>query len=157
MGDVSPRAAFYGFWCGAEAAFGNLGVDVLVRNRLVTCNQLFPCMGICNPSKSMRVCPLAVCDSSHWNLEIFVYWISREHDAEHFGFSVGSTSKGLRPKRLVGSPCQVHMAGSSQRGRVEDTVPTVDDALFKLNAYAPIALTKVLPKPKSYQTHALLS
>eukprot|EP00976_Prorocentrum_cordatum_P092464 1188953-Prorocentrum_minimum.AAC.5 len=40
----------------------------------------------------------------------------------------------------------MHVAGSSQRGRVEDTAATVDDAIFKLNAYAPIALTKaVLP------------
>eukprot|EP00959_Pyramimonas_sp_CCMP1952_P267806 5599088-Pyramimonas_sp.AAC.2 len=37
----------------------------------------------------------------------------------------------------------MHVAGSSQRGRVEDTAATVDDAIFKLNAYAPIALTKV--------------
>eukprot|EP00242_Pyramimonas_sp_CCMP2087_P001827 CAMPEP_0198230400 /NCGR_PEP_ID=MMETSP1445-20131203/114645_1 /TAXON_ID=36898 /ORGANISM="Pyramimonas sp., Strain CCMP2087" /LENGTH=347 /DNA_ID=CAMNT_0043910937 /DNA_START=54 /DNA_END=1094 /DNA_ORIENTATION=+ len=41
----------------------------------------------------------------------------------------------------------VHMAGSSQRGRVEDTASVVDEALFSLNTHAPIALTKaVLPR-----------
>ena len=39
----------------------------------------------------------------------------------------------------------MHVAGSSQRGRVEDTSATVDEAILKLNAYAPIALTKVFP------------